>query len=96
MPYAPAAATRSTGFARRYSFSDRIRYYWGVPAVVRAVESLLANLAGGSIPLPLLSQHLPLQYRAVREGLVAPEPAALLCESVCVVLRQYSAAVRGE
>jgi D-tagatose-1,6-bisphosphate aldolase subunit GatZ/KbaZ len=83
-------------FARRYSFSDRVRYYWSVPAVVRAVETLLVNLTGGSIPLPLLSQHLPLQYRAVREGLVAPDPAALLRESVCVVLRQYSAAVRGE
>lgn len=81
--------------ARRYSYSDRSRYYWNVPAVREAVRVLLDNLARTEIPLPLLSQFLPLQYRRVRDSCLRPEPVALLRESVRVVLRDYSAAVRA-
>ncbi|MCP4384054.1 MAG: D-tagatose-bisphosphate aldolase, class II, non-catalytic subunit [Hyphomicrobiales bacterium] len=44
---------------RHYSLSDRIRYYWPDPAATAAVERLRSALAGKSIPLPLLWQHLP-------------------------------------
>ena len=81
--------------ARRYSFSDRSRYYWHVPAVREAVRVLLDNLARTEIPLTLLSQFLPLQYRRIRENCIRPEPVALLRESVRAVLRDYSAAVRA-
>lgn len=81
--------------ARRYSFSDRSRYYWNVPAVREAARVLLDNLARTEIPLTLLSQFLPLQYRRVRENCLRPEPVALLRESVRSVLRDYSAAVRA-
>jgi D-tagatose-1,6-bisphosphate aldolase subunit GatZ/KbaZ len=79
--------------ARRFSRSDRCRYYLTVPEVRVAVDRLLGNLARTAIPLTLVSQFLPLEYVRVREGLVAPEPPALLRESVRVVLRDYSAAV---
>jgi D-tagatose-1,6-bisphosphate aldolase subunit GatZ/KbaZ len=81
-------------FARRYSYSDRSRYYWNVPAVSAAVKTLFSNLAAAPLPLPLLSQFLPLQYHAVREHKIAADPASLVHESVRVVLRDYSAAVR--
>lgn len=81
--------------ARKYSFSDRCRYYWAVPRMREAVGRLLANLEAVQIPLSLLSQFLPLHYRAVREGRLALEPAALLRESVRLVLSDYSSAVRG-
>ena len=45
--------------ARRYSYSDRARYYWPRPAVAAAAERLFDNLDTVGIPLPLLSQHLP-------------------------------------
>ena len=81
--------------ARRYSLSDRCRYYWGVPAVRAAQGALMSNLERREIPLPLLSQFLPLQHRRIVAGLCEPGPAALLRESVLIVLEDYAAAVSG-
>jgi D-tagatose-1,6-bisphosphate aldolase subunit GatZ/KbaZ len=77
-----------------YSLSDRVRYYWGVPAVRQASDALLANLRRRGIPLTLLSQYLPLQYAAVRAGILNNEPHALLLDGVERVLRDYAAACR--
>src|SRR5207237_5017033 len=41
--------------ARRYSYSDRMRYYWPDAEVEAAVQTLLGNLRGTPIPEPLLS-----------------------------------------
>lgn len=54
--------------ARSYSYSDRIRYYWPDKAISAAVDCLLKNLTKTPIPLPLISQYLPLQYPQVRAG----------------------------
>lgn len=75
---------------RRYSFSDRIRYYWGQPAIAGAVNKLLANLAAIRIPLPLLSQYLPLQYRAVRNGTLRVAPQDLIRFHIQLVLEDYA------
>jgi D-tagatose-1,6-bisphosphate aldolase subunit GatZ/KbaZ len=80
--------------ARRFSLSDRSRYYWTVPAVSASVGALLANLESAGIPLTLLSQFLPVQHAAVRDGLLRNEPVALLRESVRRVLERYSIAAR--
>jgi D-tagatose-1,6-bisphosphate aldolase subunit GatZ/KbaZ len=77
---------------RRYGLSDRCRYYWGEPEVAAAVSRLFANLAGRSIPLPLLSQHLPQQFLAVLQGELAAEPQALLEHKVGRLLAQYARA----
>jgi D-tagatose-1,6-bisphosphate aldolase subunit GatZ/KbaZ len=73
----------------QYSLSDRIRYYWNVPRVRAACESLVSNLSARHIPLTLLSQYLPVQDLAVREGLLANDPRELLLDSVSQVLRGY-------
>ena len=77
---------------RHYSYSDRIRYYWPVPAAKQGVERLLARLHGARIPETLVSQFLPLLYRRVMEGRLQPEPQALLREAVGDVLRVYNQA----
>jgi len=77
---------------RRYSYSDRIRYYWPDPEVQAAQERLLANLSADAIPLPLLSQHLPAQYQRVRDGRLDSTPEALAIDHVKDVLRTYAAA----
>lgn len=83
--------------SRRYSFSDRSRYYWTAPAVQESRGVLMRNLARSGIPLPLLSQHLPLQYRRVIEGRCALDPESLVRESVIMVLEDYtSAATAGK
>ncbi|KQZ43253.1 D-tagatose-bisphosphate aldolase, class II, non-catalytic subunit [Duganella sp. Root1480D1] len=77
---------------RRYGLSDRCRYYWGEQEVAAAVSQLFANLAGRSIPLPLLSQYLPQQFLAVLQGELAAVPQALLEHKVGRVLAQYARA----
>ncbi|HEX6502187.1 MAG TPA: D-tagatose-bisphosphate aldolase, class II, non-catalytic subunit [Terriglobales bacterium] len=79
-------------FARRYSFSDRCRYYWPDAAVQKEVDRLLKNLSNAPIPLTLLSQHLPEQYERVREGKICNTPESLIEDRIRQVLRFYSAA----
>lgn len=81
---------------RRYSYSDRLRYYWPDPQVHQAQERLLANLSALTIPPPLLSQHLPLQYARVRAGLLEPDPETLVLDRVKDVLRTYARACSPE
>lgn len=80
--------------ARRYSYSDRMRYYWPDPAIRHAEERLYANLEARAIPLPLVSQYLPDQYRRVRAGRLAPNPRDLVLDKVRDALRPYAAACR--
>ncbi len=75
---------------RRYSYSDRIRYYWSDPEVQAAQSRLLSNLADRDIPPTLLSQHLPDQYARVRRGELPAEPKALVLDRVRDVLRAYA------
>jgi D-tagatose-1,6-bisphosphate aldolase subunit GatZ/KbaZ len=79
-------------FARRFSLSDRIRYYWPRPEVQAALELLLANLEAHPMPLPLLSQHLPGAYRAVREGRITSHPRDLVRFRVRKVIEIYARA----
>jgi D-tagatose-1,6-bisphosphate aldolase subunit GatZ/KbaZ len=76
----------------QYSLSDRIRYYWPYPEVQRACEALFSRLDRRPIPLTLLSQYLPRQHEAVREGRIAATTAELLREGVAAALRPYFAA----
>lgn len=80
--------------ARRFSYSDRSRYYLLNPAVVAAQGRLLENLVRTGIPEPLLSQYLPAQYERVRRGELAAEPRDLVIDKVRDALRPYSAACR--
>jgi D-tagatose-1,6-bisphosphate aldolase subunit GatZ/KbaZ len=77
-------------FARKYSYSDRSRYYWMQPAVQAALQKLLANLAAHPFPATLLSQHMPEEYEAVREDRIAPSPSDLIRHRIAKVLRVYS------
>jgi D-tagatose-1,6-bisphosphate aldolase subunit GatZ/KbaZ len=76
----------------QYSLSDRIRYYWPHPEVRKACEAMLERLSRARIPLTLLSQYLPHEHEAVREGRVKPAPPAILLEGVGRALRPYLAA----
>ena len=43
-------------FKRKYSLSDRIRYYWTQPIVENAIGRLIANLGDEVLPAPLLEK----------------------------------------
>ena len=75
---------------RRFSFSDRIRYYWGKKGNQSAVERLFCNLQQQPIPLPLLSQYMPLQYLAVRNKTLENNPKALVIHHIMQVTSRYA------
>jgi D-tagatose-1,6-bisphosphate aldolase subunit GatZ/KbaZ len=79
---------------RKYSLSDRVRYYWNEQGVRAAVERLISNLEEVAIPISLVSQYLPRQYLRVREGAIPLKPHALLLDKVGDVLEAYQSACR--
>jgi len=81
--------TQTEEFDLQFSLSDRIRYYWSHPRIRQAQEIMLANLSQNPPPLTLLSQYLPSQYQAIRNGELTNNPNEMLIDSVSVVLRQY-------
>jgi D-tagatose-1,6-bisphosphate aldolase subunit GatZ/KbaZ len=82
--------------ARKYSLSDRIRYYWSAPAVRQALNRLLANMEQAEIPPTLLSQYLPAQYARVRAGKLCARPAGLIRDRIQAVLADYEYACSSE
>ena len=78
--------------ARKYSYSDRSRYYWPQPEVAAAVERLLSNLASEKLPASLISQFLPEQAALLREGRAPFAPAEWIASKIQAVLQLYAAA----
>jgi D-tagatose-1,6-bisphosphate aldolase subunit GatZ/KbaZ len=78
--------------ARRYSYSDRLRYYWADPEVDAARVTLLENLDRTGVPLPLISQFLPGQYDRIRAGQLEPVPQALVIDRIRDAIRPYARA----
>lgn len=76
--------------ARKYSYSDRCRYYWPEPSVDAALQRLLKNLRDYPVPSSLLSQYLPKQADALRGGRVTDEPQALIHHKILEVLSHYA------
>ncbi|HJB95665.1 MAG TPA: class II D-tagatose-bisphosphate aldolase, non-catalytic subunit [Candidatus Mediterraneibacter intestinigallinarum] len=74
---------------RKYSFSDRCRYYMPVPDVEKASERLISNLRTTGVPLNLLSQFMPIQYTKVREGLLENDPVALIEDRITNTIDEY-------
>jgi D-tagatose-1,6-bisphosphate aldolase subunit GatZ/KbaZ len=79
-------------FARKFSLSDRIRYYWPQADVRAALECLMRNLGSIPPPLALLSQHAPRQFARIREGVLENTPRALILDHIGLVLDDYDAA----
>ena len=77
-------------FARKYSYSDRSRYYWHQPLVAQAVQRLIENLERCQAPVPLLSQYLPHQAEAVRYGTLLNRPADLIRHKILELIDQYA------
>ncbi len=77
---------------RRYSLSDRIRYYWVDSRLQAAVEKLESNLEGADIPITLLSQYLPAVFDAVQRGEISKTPASIINYYVQEVVAVYARA----
>jgi D-tagatose-1,6-bisphosphate aldolase subunit GatZ/KbaZ len=89
--YCPGSADEQY-IARRYSYSDRMRYYWADQQIEAAVHTLLDNLRNVAIPEPMLSAFLPEQYERVRAGLLSTRPKDMVIDRIRGVLRGYAQA----
>lgn len=78
---------------RKYSLSDRCRYYLPANEVKRSMELMLKNLDGVRIPLALLSQYMPIQYNKIRNGILKNDLHALIKDRIINVLDDYHYAV---
>jgi D-tagatose-1,6-bisphosphate aldolase subunit GatZ/KbaZ len=76
--------------ARKYSYSDRARYYWAQPGIKAALQRLINNLAANPPTTSLLSQYLPRQAEAVREGRLSNQPVELIRHKILEVIDQYA------
>jgi D-tagatose-1,6-bisphosphate aldolase subunit GatZ/KbaZ len=79
-------------FKRKYSFSDRSRYYWPVAGLEEARKRLYENLRKKSIPASLLSQFMPYQFYQVCDKKIAADPAELVHSYIQNVTGIYSRA----
>jgi D-tagatose-1,6-bisphosphate aldolase subunit GatZ/KbaZ len=80
---------------RKYSYSDRIRYYWADRKVDESLKRLLFNLYVNEIPQTLLSQFLPEEYSAVRERKSSVNPEEIILHKITDVLEIYNFATSG-
>ena len=76
-------------FARRFSLSDRCRYYLPVLEVADSIKLLISNLRTVKIPLTLISQFMPIQYARIRSGSLENDPEALLKDRVTNCIEDY-------
>ncbi|MBQ9605953.1 MAG: class II D-tagatose-bisphosphate aldolase, non-catalytic subunit [Lachnospiraceae bacterium] len=75
---------------RRYSLSDRCRYYFAMPEIREAIEKLIKNIDGQEMPTGLLYQYMPLQYKKVRDGELNRDARSLLMSFVTDVADDYN------
>ena len=80
-------------FERKYSLSDRCRYYMPDEDVEFALQKLLDNLSNVEIPLPLLSQYMHSQYVKVRENKLKLDPYELLKDKIGEYIDDYIYAI---
>jgi D-tagatose-1,6-bisphosphate aldolase subunit GatZ/KbaZ len=85
---------KQQAFARKYSLSDRVRYYWAHRDVQASFTLLIRNLGDKPLPLSLVSQFFPRHHSLIREGRLINSAEAILTESVLFVLRDYIRACR--
>jgi D-tagatose-1,6-bisphosphate aldolase subunit GatZ/KbaZ len=76
-------------FKRKFSFSDRSRYYMPNERVAAAKNKMIENLRKDGINLAALSQFMPIQYTKVREGVLAADPEALIKDRIKNTIDEY-------
>lgn len=82
-------------FKRKYSYSDRIRYYWSDSSVKEALAVLLKNLTVNKIPGSLISQYLPEEYKLIKDRCLTENPEELIIKRISDVLDIYDYATNG-
>ena len=82
--------------ARKYSYSDRCRYYFSLPEIKQTITKLFVNIDSVEVPAGLLSQFMPRQYRRIVAGELEMKASALVKDCVCECAEGYNYAVRPD
>lgn len=77
-------------YARKYSYSDRMRCYWPQPQIQNALNKLIENLSRHPVPLTLLSQYMPTQYHNIRARKISNTPVELIRDKIMEVTSFYA------
>ena len=79
---------------RKYSFSDRCRYYFAQPEMKAAIGKLFQNMDEVDIPLSMLRQYMPVQYVKVRDGHLPRNARELVEDCVVNLIEDYNYATK--
>ena len=80
---------KQLALARKYSFSDRARYYMDQPQVISAIDRLFENLRLAPIPMNMLHQYMPVPYSKVRDGQLSLDPKELALDGIVGFMLDY-------
>ncbi|MCF0149574.1 MAG: class II D-tagatose-bisphosphate aldolase, non-catalytic subunit [Clostridium sp.] len=81
---------------RKYSLSDRARYYMPKDDVNFALEKLMNNLEEREIPITIISQFMHEQYKKIRSGSLKPIAKELLKDRIGEYLDDYIYAIENK
>ena len=87
-----SGARDQQSFKRKYSFSDRVRYYWPDKSIDKAKNRLIDNLRGNRLPLSLISQFMPSLFPDVLDGKLGNDPLELIATYIRIICRMYARA----
>lgn len=76
-------------FKRKYSYSDRCRYYFADPEINHSLNILMHNIDNHPIPLNILSQYLPAQYKRIRDQELTFSAAGIIKDRVKDTIDDY-------
>ena len=77
-------------FKRKFSLSDRSRYYWSHPEMQLALDILIRNLDNLIIPYSLIGQYLPDMVDGIHSGLIKSFSAEIINHRIRSVLDDYA------
>lgn len=80
---------RQKGIARKYSLSDRSRYYMNSARIEAAIDKLISNLRKYEIPMGMLHQYMPDALARIRAGKMSADPEALAIYGVEKYMEDY-------
>jgi D-tagatose-1,6-bisphosphate aldolase subunit GatZ/KbaZ len=79
-------------FKRKFSMSDRIRYYWTDAQVQKELAHLFSHFVDRPIPLSLVSQYMPDLLSSIRSGSIQNRAGSLLKARIQNILNDYHTA----
>ncbi len=75
--------------ARKYSYSDRCRYYMSDENIKNTITKLLDNLKDMELPMNILHQFMPAQYDKIMHGEIKNDINDILNDAILEIPKDY-------